>query len=191
MFPNVGLLTASSNGQANEERLLIERLARRNGDAIVVVSSMTTADISGFHDPGIPILFLDCPFPIPGYTTIGPDGFGDARRAVDHLIKTHKYAQVVFIAGDIGKAAPDDRELGWLDAHRSHKLALGPMIRTTFNFDGGYEGATGLLARHDRPTAVFVASDIQATGALHHMELVIRQSCDAQPGSFFFASPRP
>jgi DNA-binding LacI/PurR family transcriptional regulator len=61
VFPNVARLTASSNGQANEERLLIERLARRNLDGIVVVSSTTTADIPGFDDPGIPILFLDCP----------------------------------------------------------------------------------------------------------------------------------
>ena len=63
---DVALLTASSAGRADTERELIESLARRNVDGIIAMTSMTPADISMLSDPGIPLLFVNCPFPVPG-----------------------------------------------------------------------------------------------------------------------------
>ena len=163
----IALLTAGSGGSADTERSLIDDLARHNVDGIVAVSSMTRADVPGLRDPGLPLLFLNCPFPVPGYRTIGPNALDGSRRVVDHLLTSHGHSQVAFIAGETGSSEPDDRELGWREAHHAHARQPGPSIRRTFTLDGGYEATRTLLALPDRPSAIFASSDLQAYGALH------------------------
>jgi LacI family transcriptional regulator len=160
----VALLNANSAGNADTERQLIESLARRSVDGILVVTSMSQSDIPQLHDPGIPILFIDCPFPIPGHRAIGPNSIAGTRKVVEHLIVEHCHRDIAFIAG---AAEPEEREQGWRDALRAHGLPDGQLIRTNYGLDGGYEAARALLARPDRPRAIFVASDLQAYGALH------------------------
>ena len=163
----VALLTAGSAGRADTERRLIDDLARRNVDGIVVVSSMTQTDVPSLRHPGLPILFLNCPFPVPGYRTLGPNAADGARRIVDHLLDVHHHEQVAFIAGETAAHEPEQRERGWREAHHTHRRPNGPLVRTPFTLDGGYAAAQALLARPERPTAIFVSSDLQAYGVLH------------------------
>lgn len=163
----VALLTASSRGRAETERSLIEGLADRNVDGIISVTSMTQADIPKIRNPRIPLLFLNCPFPIPGYQTIGPNSFDGARQVVDHLLRVHGHRQVAMVAGSTHSRDPEERELGWREAHRVVGRPEGAIIHTPYTSDGGYEATGALLDRADRPTALFVASDLQAFGALH------------------------
>jgi LacI family transcriptional regulator len=163
----IALLTATSAGRADTERDLIEDLARRNVDGILVVTSMVQSDLSRLHDPRLPLVFLNCPFAIPGHRTIGPDGTGGARSVVSHLLIAHKHRQVALIAGQTSGYEPDDRELGWRDAHKAHRRTEGPKVRAAFTLDAGYDATRGLLARRDRPTAIFVSSDLQTYGAMH------------------------
>ena len=160
----VALLNANSAGDANTERQLIESLARRSVDGIVVVTSMAQSDIPQLHDPGIPILFIDCPFPIPGHRAIGPNSIAGARQVVEHLIVEHGHRDIAFIAG---ASEPEEREQGWRDALRAHGLPDGQLARTNYGVDGGYTAARTLVTGPDRPAAIFVASDLQAYGALH------------------------
>jgi LacI family transcriptional regulator len=163
----VGLLTASSGGRAETERTLIEDLARRNVDGLVVVSSMTTADVPSLRHPGLPILFLNCPFAVPGYRTFGPNGADGARRIVDHLLTVHHHQQVAFVAGETGSPEPEDREQGWREAHQVRRRPQGTLVRAAFTLDGGYAAARALLTRSSRPSAIFVSSDLQAYGVVH------------------------
>jgi len=160
----VALLNANSAGDANTERQLIENLARRSVDGIIVVTSMAQADIPQLHDPGIPMLFIDCPFPIPGHRAIGPNSIAGARQVVEHLIVEHGHRDIAFIAG---ASEPEEREQGWRDALRGHGLPDGQLARTNYGVDGGYAAAQALVTGPDRPAAIFVASDLQAYGALH------------------------
>ena len=160
----IALLNTNSAGDTTTERALIESLARRSVDGIVVMTSMSPSDIPQLHDPGIPILFVDCPFPIPGHRTIGPNSVAGARRVVEHLIVVHGHRDIAFIAG---AAEPEEREQGWREALRVHGLPDGPLVRTNYGLDGGHAGARTLVSGPDRPDAIFVASDLQAYGALH------------------------
>jgi LacI family transcriptional regulator len=128
---------------------------------------MTKADIPSLRDPGLPILFLNCPFAVPGHRTLGPNAADEAHRVVDHLLRVHNHHQVAFIAGETAAREPEDRELGWHEAHHAHRRPDGPLIRTAFTPDGGYDAARTLLARPDRPSAIFVSADLQAYGVLH------------------------
>ena len=111
--PDTALLMASSAGDAAVERSLIDSLARRNVDGIIVMTSMTRADVAALHDPGIPLLFVNCPFPVPGYRSIGPDALDGSRRIVDHLLDVHGHSSVALVAGETGETGPEDRERGW------------------------------------------------------------------------------
>jgi len=131
------------------------------------MTSMTRADVAKLPDPGVPMVFLNCPFPIPGYLAIGPHAMDGARRIVEHLLTVHHHQQVAFIAGETGDPDPEDRERGWRDALRAHGRTDGPMIRTSFTLDGGYDAAQSMLNMAARPTAIFASSDLQAYGVLH------------------------
>lgn len=160
----VALLTANSAGDANTERQLIEDLARRSVDGILVMTSMASSDIPKLHNPGLPMLFIDCPFPIPGQRTIGPNSVAGARQVVEHLILGHGHHDIALLAG---APEPEEREQGWRDALRAHGLPDGQLIRTDYGLDGGYQAARTLVTRTDRPGAIFVSSDLQAYGAMH------------------------
>lgn len=163
----VALLTASSGGRADIEAQVVQELAARDVDGIVVVTSMTRSDVPSMRDPGLPLLFLNCPFAVPGQRTLGPDAVEGARRAVDHLLRVHHHESVAFIAGAAPAPEPDDRELGWRTAHHALERPLGPHIRTSFAAEGGHAAARALLAGQERPSAIFVGSDLQAHGVLH------------------------
>ena len=163
----LALLSAGSAGSADAEVHLIDALARRDVDGIIVVTSMIKSDLNKLRDPRIPMLLVNCPFPIPGYRTLGPNGYEGARRAVDHLISTHRHRKVAMIIGDTGSPEPDGRELGWREAHRAHRLHPGPSIHAPFTLDGGYVATSTLLRQNRPPRALFASSDLQAIGALH------------------------
>lgn len=161
----VALLTANSAGNPTAEGQLIEDLARRSVDGILVMTSMAPSDIPRLRDPGLPILFIDCPFPVPGQRSIGPNSVAGARLVVEHLILEHGHREIAFLAGS---PVPEEREQGWREALRAHGLPDGLLIRTDYGLDGGYQAARTLVSRPDnRPGAIFISSDLQAYGALH------------------------
>lgn len=163
----LALLTASSGGRFDTERHLVDQLAARNVDGLIVVTSMTRSDVSSLRDPGLPIIYLNCPFAVPGQRTLGPDALDGARRVVEHLLRVHQHRSVAFIAGEGPAREPEERELGWRAAHRSARTTPGPLVRTAFTVEGGYAAARTLLAGPDRPRAIFVDSDLQAHGVMH------------------------
>ena len=160
----IALLTANSAGDPAAERQLVEDLARRSVDGILVVTSMAPSDVPHLRDPNLPMLFIDCPFPVPGQRSIGPSSVAGARTVVEHLIVEHGHRDIAFLAGS---PVTEEREEGWRQALRAHNLPDGPLIRTDYGLDGGYQAARVLLDRPDRPRAAFVSSDLQAYGALH------------------------
>ena len=160
----VALLTANSAGDPVAERQLIEDLARRSVDGILVMTSMAPTDIPKLGDPGLPILFIDCPFPVPGQRSIGPNSVAGARTVVEHLILEHGHRDIALLAGS---PVPEEREQGWREALRANGLPDGPLIRTDYGLDGTYQAARALVTQPDRPSAIFVSSDLQAYGALH------------------------
>jgi LacI family transcriptional regulator len=180
----LALLIASSGADVSTEKGLIDNLASRNVDGILVATMMTTADIPSLRHPGMPIVLINCSFAIPGYRTIGPDAATGARDVVEHLLMTHDHHSVAMITGETGTPEPEARESGWREALRSHDRKDGVLIRTDFTRQGGYEAALTLLTRADRPTAIFASSDLQAFGvlrAIHELKLDV-------PGDIALAS---
>ncbi len=95
------------------------------------------------------------------------DNVAGARMAVDHLIR-QGHARVATITGPLNMAAGRDRLEGYRMALMSHHIAVDEryVVEGDFTENGGMVGMSRLLALDERPSAVFVASDTMAMGAL-------------------------
>jgi len=162
------LITNTGFDPVVEQRCVLDLCDRQ-------IDGLLLAGVSGLRRVGdlsrggrrMPVVLIDAASPIPGYTTVGPDGAAGTSRVVEHLMDVHRHASVALIIGDSADAAIDGRERGWIEAHARAGRRLGVVERTPFSRQGGYEAGLRLLQRTDRPSAIFVSADIQAIGLLH------------------------
>ena len=101
--------------------------------------------------------------------TVNCDDLLGARLAVEHLASLG-HRRISHIDGGSGAGAR-----GRLRGYKATmtELGLGKYIAVAkgdFSESGGYNGAGELLSLHERPTAMFVANDLSAAGALDRVE---------------------
>jgi LacI family transcriptional regulator len=169
------MLLANSNGLLSKERRHLRNLASRRVDGVALASVVSEPDLAELVSAGIPCVLLDQQIPTAGFASVGVDLRGGARLAVDHLIE-HGHRNIGLAMGTTAANEADGRELGWLDALTAAGLQEGPIARANFDREGGYAAGKRLLASADRPTAIFVSSDLQAVGvmrALHEAALSV------------------
>lgn len=105
------------------------------------------------------------------------DERGAARRLTEHLIG-FGHRRIAFQRGPEDQNATHERFAGYTDALAAAGLPLDPdlVVPGEFVFASGLEAGDRLLARPDRPTAVFAANDDMAVGmmvAAHRLGLEI------------------
>jgi LacI family transcriptional regulator len=114
-----------------------------------------------------PIIGVDLDISGPRASYVTSDNVTGARLAVRHL-HALGHSRIATISGPPGTKAGDDRMLGF----RGEMQALGLEVRPGYEQEGDFYAETGeagmhtLLGLDPRPTAVFVASDMMAVGAL-------------------------
>ncbi|HEY5821163.1 MAG TPA: LacI family DNA-binding transcriptional regulator [Propionibacteriaceae bacterium] len=160
------LVVANSHANGTAERRIVDDLAGQHVDGLMLCSVMTSTDYQGRDSVAGPTVLVNCSEPFPGQVAIGPGSEEGCRQAVDHLISVHDHQFVALIMGASGGPIPEPREQGWSEAFRAHGLPPGPILRTSFSRRGGYDAAQIALGWNPRPTAMFVASDQQASGVL-------------------------
>ena len=162
------ILAADSHGDPDlEEQLMTELLGRRVDGLLLVSSFRRDAAGAPRPDDGTPVVLLDCPAPVPGWHTIGPDARSGAVSAVQHLISEHRRRRVGMVIGPEGFATPDPRELGWQRCLQEAGLPRGPIAVDEWSPAGGYRATRELLGVSPVPDSIFVSSDAQAVGVLH------------------------
>ena len=159
------LVVANSDAKRTRERQIVNDLAGRHVDGLMISTMFMPVDFSEVTASGRPMVLINSATPVPGHPALGPASQHGARAAVEHLISDHGFSSVALIIGD-SREVPEPRERGWSEAFRSHGLPPGPIVRTRFSRRGGYEAAEEILTWSTRPSAIFVASDQQASGAL-------------------------
>ncbi len=150
---------------ATETETAVDRLhefADRQVDGAVVVAGAagTQLDATQLNSTGIPLVQVNTPGQVPGITSVGPDLYGGAVQATEHLAR-HGFGQIGFV----GELESEHRHLGWKDSCRRLGVAAGPALAATFTHEGGY-AAGQLLAVRGAPRALFAASDRIALGLL-------------------------
>ncbi|MET9487034.1 LacI family DNA-binding transcriptional regulator [Nocardia sp. NPDC006630] len=158
------------NAMDNDEReaTYIRILIDRQVDGLIVApahgASSWIAELSG---TAVPRLVLDRELDLPGATHVLVNNEGGAYAATKHLLG-HGLSRIGCIAGLEGIHPTVDRVAGWRRAliDSGRPPADGMLVHAPFGRAYGYRAGRELLARPDRPEALFVASDEQALGVL-------------------------
>ncbi|WP_353815975.1 LacI family DNA-binding transcriptional regulator [Agromyces sp. SYSU T00266] len=160
------------SGDGRERSSVFEHfLLRQRVDAVVAVSlELTEHEVQRLHDLGKPLVGVGGP--IPGVRTLTIDDAAVARLATEHLIALG-HRRIAHIGGDLefdlDFHLPTNRRLGYEAALRDAGVEPDPRIfaPADFTIQGGYHAAKQLLGvPHDRPTAIFAASDEMAIGSI-------------------------
>lgn len=167
------LLLADSQDSLRTERRLIKNFAARRVDGLFLSSVLFEPDLIDLEQADIPVVLLNHPADVVakggagghGANAVGVDFQEGARAAVEHLIG-HGHERIGLVIGGNADSELDAREVGWHQSIQEAGLTAGPIIRVPFTREGGFYAGQELLARSERPTAVFVSSDQQAVGFL-------------------------
>lgn len=89
-------------------------------------------------------------------------------QAVDYLV-AQGHRHIAWISGPEGFRSARERDEGFLEAMKRHRLHIGPerIAQGNYTFDTGRAAAERLLEVSPRPTAIFASNDEMAAGALH------------------------
>jgi DNA-binding LacI/PurR family transcriptional regulator len=144
-------------------------LDRRVDGLIFVEVALADADLAEFDRLGVGVVTVGQR--TAGFPSISIDNVAIGRMAVDHLVALG-HTRVGVLAGHaedpVHFDVPGERIEGARQALAAAGRELDPGLIAPgqFTVDGGHRAASALLARDDRPTALFALSDEMAFGAL-------------------------
>lgn len=158
---------------AAAEQDFYQRILRsRHFDGVIMLSS----DID---DPILPLLLRDrTPLVLIGrhpyfqeLNWVDVENREGARSAVAHLIQLG-HRRIATITGPLQMAAAIDRRDGYKVALLEQRIPILQelIVESDFTQQGGYSAMCRLLSLEQRPSAVFVASDTMAIGALRAIQ---------------------
>lgn len=158
------------NAMDNDEReaTYIRILIDRQVDGLIVAPAHGARSwVDELSGTAVPRLVLDRELELPGAAHVVVDNEGGAYEATKHLL-AHGLSRIGCIAGPEGIHPTADRVAGWRRALGDAGIRPGDemLVRAPFGRAYGYRAGRELLARPDRPQALFVASDEQALGVL-------------------------
>ncbi|MFF9563968.1 LacI family DNA-binding transcriptional regulator [Leifsonia sp. NPDC014704] len=160
------------SGDGGERRRVFDHhLLRNRVDAVFTVSlELAEQEVGRLLALGKPVVGVGGP--LPGVSTLTIDDLAVARLATDHLISLG-HRRIAHIGGsqefDLDFHIPTSRRLGYEQSLRDAGLPVDEQLHraSDFTLPGGYDAAKQLLGSpHERPTAIFAASDEMAIGAI-------------------------
>lgn len=165
----IGVVLSELGGSHRPPREWIDDvMARRPLGVLLVLSGLDEAQQRALDSRSIPYAIIDTyGQPASGVPTVGSNNWLGGLAATRHLVGLgHRRIAVVSGPGDVlcSRARVD----GYRSAHDEAGLARDPSLVRWGLFDppSGYQHGRDLLARPDRPTAIFAGSDLQAMGVL-------------------------
>lgn len=151
------------------ERSFYSRVLRgRHFDGVIMLSSDIDDPLLPqlIHD-GMPLVLVGRHPYLEQVTSVDAENREGARQATAHLIGLG-HRRVATISGPQDMVAGIDRRDGYKQALTAAGIAIDPVliVEGDFTREGGYQAMRHLLALPERPSAVFVASDPMAFGAM-------------------------
>ncbi|ANP71238.1 LacI family DNA-binding transcriptional regulator [Cryobacterium arcticum] len=159
-------------GGGDERRSVFEHfLLRQRVDAVIAISlELTESEVARLHALGKPLVGVGGP--ISGVRTLTIDDVAVSRLATEHLLALG-HTRIAHIGGnkdfDLDFHLPTNRRFGYEAALDGAGIGLSAELfqPADFTIRGGYRAAKQLLGSpHDRPTAIFAASDEMAIGSI-------------------------
>ncbi|MGH2579591.1 MAG: LacI family DNA-binding transcriptional regulator [Actinomycetota bacterium] len=162
-------LINTGSRMAEREWEAIETLLQLRTDGLILAGPVLPASLILSAASSVPVVLVARASRWPSVDSVTNDDRAGARMAVDHLVSLG-HRDIAHVDGGTG-AGSASRRSGYLEAMRDHGLARAAVVAPgAFTEEGGAAGIDRLLASKARPTAVFVANDLAAVGALHALE---------------------
>lgn len=163
------LLNVDVDRQGEGAYLDLARQFQLDGVVVMGVNEHRAA-LRALYETGFPCVGIDCPISGPRAGFVASDNRAGAVEAVRHL-HALGHRRIATITGPLEMMPAAHRLDGFRDAVGELGLPLGEDFVQTGDFfmDSGYAcgGRLAALPAHRRPTAVFVAGDEMALGAMH------------------------
>ncbi len=157
---DVSVVTLGSGDAAHA----LARLAEQGVDGVVVINEASAVVRSVDLPPDLRLVIVDSPSD-ERFAGVETDHAGGAIAATEHLL-AHGHRTVAHIAGPETSYAAAERERGWRETLAAAGRPTGAFARGSWTSASGYEAAKALLDAGELGTAVFVANDQMALGAL-------------------------
>lgn len=153
---------AAHSAEVGWERRSLSRLGGTLIDGAIVV---TPTVVDG--RPGVPVVAIDPHAGSPESPTVDVDNVGGAHQAIAHLVGLG-HTRIAMIGGRADLASARLREQGYREALAAAGLSVDESLVATGTFrpESAEQPVRALLARPDRPTALFAANDLMAIRAL-------------------------
>ncbi|CAN5883368.1 LacI family DNA-binding transcriptional regulator [soil metagenome] len=168
--PDVTMLLVSAGGDPAREHELLLSLLDLQADGVALVGHrLPPATIDKVADERPLVVVTRRDIRRPGVDTVCNDDAAGARLAVDHLVGLG-HRRIWHLSGG-GSAVARDRRRGYEAAMAAHGLAdVAHVVDAGFTDEAGFEAAAALISGRQPPTAVFVANDFSALGAMAGLE---------------------
>jgi LacI family transcriptional regulator len=156
---------ALCNGPAEQDEMHRRVLGSGHLDGVIVASAhLGDSLFPKLLENGMPFV-LAGRHPDERVNYVDVDNVGGARMAVEHLIRLG-HSRIATITGPLTMTSGEDRLVGYRQALEAQRLAVDEqlVVEGDYTEGGGAMAMRRLLAAS--PTAVFVASDVMAIGAL-------------------------
>jgi DNA-binding LacI/PurR family transcriptional regulator len=162
-------LINTGSRMAEREWEAIETLLQLRTDGLILAGPVLPTPLILSAASSVPVVLVARASRRSSVDSVTNDDRAGARMAVDHLVSLG-HRDIAHVDGGTG-AGSASRRSGYLETMRDHGLARAAVVVPgTFTEEGGAAGIDRLLASRARPTAVFVANDLAAVGALHALE---------------------
>ncbi len=163
-----GLTVAlTSLEEGDERRIWFDHITSRGTRGVILLlSQLTEAQRGELHSRRLPFVVIDPRGePGPHVSYVGATNWAGGLSATRHLIELG-HERIAVIGGPIDLLCSRARIDGYRAALETAGIFIGDSLVACGDFTvlGGYEQARTLLARPDRPTAIFAGSDLQALG---------------------------
>ncbi|GAA2249923.1 LacI family transcriptional regulator [Herbiconiux moechotypicola] len=166
------LLIGITDDDRAREQDYVRTFVDRRVDGILLLTSHLARNLALIEPYQIPVVVLDrvrAEYRSP-VSSVHMDNVAGAVRAVEHL-QWHGHRRIGCITGNAGDPVSLERVDGWRRQQNAAGFDADPdlVAYAGFTAPSGREAAHRLLAAvdgADRPTAIFVASDVQALGVL-------------------------
>ncbi|MGH2761249.1 MAG: LacI family DNA-binding transcriptional regulator [Thermoleophilaceae bacterium] len=159
------MLLCNTDEAGDKQRAYLEMLAGERVLGVILSPSNPAGDEIGWMlDLAIPIVAFDRAVADPRADSVVSDGEGAARTATEHLMAAG-HRRIAFIGGPAGIETADTRRAGYEAAMR----AEGQRPREGdggFRIDGGRHATEELLEHGGEVSALVVANNLMAIGAL-------------------------
>ncbi|CAN7629064.1 LacI family DNA-binding transcriptional regulator [Pseudorhodoferax sp. LjRoot39] len=161
------LVLCNTDDEPRRQGMVLQVLAERRVDGLIVVSSgedpALPALLAGLRMPTVMVDREIDTLPCDLVETAHMQG---ALLAVQHLTALG-HRRIACIGGPAGVATAEQRAEGWRLALAGLGLPSAGLLQPgDFTSEGGYAAMHAILRRTPRPSAVFVANDLMAIGAL-------------------------